>query len=259
MRRLRFLGTGWSHGVPMLGCECAVCQEQHPRNVRSRPSILLEWDGFVAVVDTGPDFRQQALRENLAQLDAVLITHQHADHVMGMDDIRRFTWSRSEALPIYSDAQTLQRLRVLYPYVSENLQPGKAVPKISFKEWSHPQQVGPFRISPLRVPHGDLICHGLLIETPAGKQLGYVPDTSGLPQAAEQALRGIDIMILNALRIDPHPSHLSLEQSLELLSILQATRSYLTHMGCPLDYLTLNPSLPTGVEMAYDGLALPLD
>lgn len=255
MMKLRFLGTGWSHGVPALGCDCPVCTGGAAKNRRTRSSVHLS-DGEVSVVvDVGPDFRRQALKAGLAHLDAVFITHQHADHVMGLDDVRRYSWMQRTPLPIFGIPPVLERLAELYPYATPQPKAGTAVPLLDFTEWSGPVRLGNMTFHAVEVPHGGLPCVGLRIDGENGS-IGYVPDCSELPEEALATLQGVDVMILNALRIEPHPAHLSLEQSLGWLEKVGAPKSYLTHMGCPLDYETLNPQLPDGVEMAWDGLEI---
>jgi phosphoribosyl 1,2-cyclic phosphate phosphodiesterase len=257
MMKLRFLGTGWSHGVPAIGCDCAVCTGNHPRNRRRRASVQL-MDGDVSVVvDVGPDFRDQALTFGINTLDAVFITHQHADHVMGLDDVRRFSWLRGDALPVWAERSVLKRLEELYPYATPQLHAGKGVPLIDFSIWTATVKVGGMNFTPFAVPHGAIPCFGVRIDGPGGS-IGYVPDCSGLPAAALGVLQGVDVMILNALRITPHPSHLSLAQSLGYLEKVGAPQSYITHMGCPLDYVRENPDLPEGIEMAWDGLVIQI-
>lgn len=251
-----FMGTGWSHGVPMLACDCRVCRGGHPRNRRRRPSFLVRSRGHVSVIDTGPDFRDQAFTFGIERLDAVFITHEHADHMMGLDDVRRFTWERSEPMPIYSDEVTLARLRVVYPYVTEMRVPGKAVPKIRFTVWDRPVVLGGVEYSRLEVPHAEnMPCCGVLMRTGSAR-IAYIPDCSDLPAPVMDQLRGADCIMLNALRRNPHPAHLTLERSLELLSELKPVRGILTHMSCDLDYETLNPHLPEGIEMAFDGMRI---
>ncbi|WFB35919.1 MBL fold metallo-hydrolase [Kiritimatiellota bacterium B12222] len=255
MIRLKFLGTGWSHGVPTIGCTCPVCTDTHPRNYRRRSSIQVMDDAYSVVVDVGPDFRDQALSFQIQQLDAVFITHQHADHVMGLDDVRRFSWIQKSPLPVYAEGTVLKRLSELYPYVRQARTGGTAVPLIHFTPWQHPVTVGSMTFTPIEVPHAGMHCVGIRIDGDTGS-LGYVPDCSGFSDEALAQLEDLDVMILNALRVEPHPAHLSLEQSLEWLGRINAKRSLLTHMGCPLDYEALNPQLPEGVEMAWDGLQL---
>jgi len=255
MSRLRFLGTGWSHGVPMIGCDCPVCTDPHPKNIRRRPSIQIQDQHVSVVVDVGPDFRDQALTFGIERLDAVFITHQHADHVMGMDDVRRLTWIREAPVPVWAEPAALDRLRILYPYVAEERTPASAVPRLRFKRWTEPVEIGSLRFQPIPVPHGSLPCVGVRIDTPRGS-VGYVPDCSDLPPSALRALKGVDIMILNALRKAPHPSHLAFDRSRVLLEEINAPRSYFTHMGCPLDYREIQPTLPDGLDLAWDGLVV---
>lgn len=253
MITFRFLGTGWSHGVPSLGCTCRVCRGGHARNQRLRASVQVSDEEKVAVVDVGPDFRQQALQNGMNELDAVFITHQHADHVMGLDDIRRFSWIRKVPLPVWAETPVLRRLEELYPYATSQVEARKAVPLLEFSTWDNPVELGSMQFTPFKVPHSSLPCVGVRIDGPTGS-IGYVPDCSGLPDQALEVLKGVDVMILNALRITPHPSHLSLEQSIKWLGIVNADRSYITHMGCPIDYEVHNDQLPEGIEMAWDGL-----
>jgi phosphoribosyl 1,2-cyclic phosphate phosphodiesterase len=205
----------------------------------------------------GADFRDQALTFGVSQLDGVFITHAHADHVMGLDDIRRFTWQQPDPLGVYADPETLSRLKDLLPYAAPERAPGKAVPQISFNEWTEPVSLGPFTLTPFPVPHGDLACRGVRIDTPEGS-MAYVPDCSDLPQNIRHHLHDLDVMILNALRLRPHPHHLTLKRSIELLQEIGATTSYITHMGCPIDYNTVTPTLPPGLHLAYDGLEIAL-
>lgn len=254
---VRFLGTGWSHGVPMIGCSCEVCLGKSPRNLRRRPSIHLEADGFSLIVDTGPDFRDQVLANGIQHLDALAFTHAHADHMMGFDDVRRFTWKREEPLRVFGMEETLDAIRESFHYVSPRLHPGQAVPKVVFEDVRGQAEVGPFAVEWIQVPHGRMPCWGLVIRA-GGRAVGYIPDTADLGEPQMRRLQGLDVMILNALRKEPHPSHLTWDRSIELLQIIAAEQSFLTHMGCSLDYDQLNQTLPAGLEMAYDGLVLDL-
>jgi len=257
MTTLRFLGTGWSHGVPTIGCNCPVCTEAHPKNIRRRPSIHLSSKDTSVVIDTGADFRDQVLTFKVPHLNAVFITHAHADHVMGLDDIRRFTWGQDEPLGLYAGPETLERLKDLLPYAAPSRSAGKAVPQIRFLEWKKPVTVGPFTLTPFPVPHGGMECMGIRIDSPEGA-IGYVPDCSDLPADIRHHLKDLDVMILNALRLRPHFKHLTLERSIELLKEIGATSSYITHMGCPIDYNAVSPTLPPYLHLAYDGLEINL-
>lgn len=257
MTSFRFFGTGWSHGVPTIGCDCEVCRNAHPKNIRRRPSVHVSCGDISVVIDVGPDFRDQVLTFGLSHLDGVLITHAHADHVMGLDDIRRFTWQRDSPLDLYAAPQTLTRLQELLPYAAPSRSPGKAVPQLTFNQWTDPVTFGPLTFTPFPVPHGDLECMGIRIDTPEGA-IGYVPDCSDLPAEIRSHLRELDVMVLNALRLTPHPNHLTLDRSRELLEEIGAERSLFTHMGCPIDYLKVSPTLPPHLELAYDGLEIVL-
>ena len=257
MTRLQFLGTGWSHGVPAIGCTCSVCTDGHPRNQRKRPSIHVESDQASLIVDIGVDFRAQVLEFGITELDSLLITHAHADHVMGIDDLRRFTWQRPTPLPIYANGPTCERLRELLPYALHPEAVGNAVPQITLEEWESTQSFGDLAVTPFQVPHGGIPCSGMRFDTPHGS-IGYVPDCNDLPPKAKEILSGVDVMILNALRITPHPNHLTLERSQELLKELNAPVSILTHLGCPIDYRLIQPTLPESFQLACDGMIVEL-
>ena len=255
--QFRFLGTGWSHGVPMIGCDCPVCKERRPRNVRSRPALHVEADGFQLVVDTGPDFRDQVLAYGLKQLDAIALTHAHADHIMGFDDVRRFTWRREGSLPVYGSSETLNALQQTFSYIISSPLPGHAIPDVNFIPVETVVRMGALTVSWIPVSHGEMPCWGLRFDS-KDRSLAYVPDAADLDTSQLKQLEGVDVMILNALRREPHPAHLTFERSLELLETISAGRSFLTHMGCGLDYYEINSTLPPGVEMAYDGLQVAL-
>jgi len=257
MTRLRFLGTGWSHGVPVIGCDCPVCTGNHPRNQRRRPSIQVESGPVSVIIDVGPDFRDQVLTFGVHRVDAIFITHAHADHVMGLDDVRRFTWARKDPLNLHADSETLGRLEDLLPYAARNRTPGAGVPRLAFRAWEDPVGVGPLTFTPFPVPHGGMACRGVRIDSPDGA-VGYVPDCNDLPREIRPHLRGLDVMILNALRDVPHPNHLTLARSRELLAEIGAKQSFLTHLGCPIDYETVSPTLSGTQELAYDGLEVVL-
>ena len=227
--------------------------------MRLRPSIRLTTsNGYTIVVDTGPDFRQQALRSNMSRLDAVFITHQHADHLMGLDDIRRFSWIKEDPIDVWGNADVVKRLHTVYPYIKEQLSPGLAVPKVRFRHWQEPITIDGMTFTPFDVPHANLPCYGLRISN-GTFDIGYVPDCSDLPPDALKKLQGVDMMILNALRMEPHPHHLSFDQSLSFLKQINASHSWLTHMGCPIDYDEATALLPDRCSLAYDGCIIDLN
>jgi phosphoribosyl 1,2-cyclic phosphate phosphodiesterase len=261
---LLFLGTGTSVGVPMIGCDCAVCRSADPRNRRRRTSLHVQAGGAHAIVDTPPDFREQALANDLRRLDALLFTHAHADHIFGLDDVRRFnTIQGNMAVPVYASPETLRELRRVYTYVGRVHRPGLYRPLVEFRAIAGPFQVLPLdaarsggaglRVVPFDVVHGGDRTLGFRIEAD-GRAVGYVPDCQALPESAVDALRGVDVMVLDALRYTPHPTHLTVTESLSLLRRIGAGRSYLIHLGHELDHHELEKTLPATVSVSYDGL-----
>lgn len=249
-----FLGTGTSTGVPLIGCNCPVCTSADPRNRRLRSSLYLQHQGFGLLIDTTPDFRQQALRHALPRVDAVLITHGHADHVFGLDDIRRFNTLQRSRIPVFASAFTLGVLGRVFDYFCNPPFEGAYLPQVDFREMPPAGlPVGPFQVRPFPVEHGrDPTC-GFRIDTGASS-LAYAPDCSRFPAEAHATVRGVGVMILDALRHKPHGSHLTVRESLQVLGRIGAPRSYLTHLGHDLDHATLAAELPAGVQPACDGL-----
>jgi phosphoribosyl 1,2-cyclic phosphate phosphodiesterase len=254
---LTFLGTGTSVGVPMIGCHCAVCSSKDPRNKRRRTSLYVRTERTAVVIDTPPDFRQQALDFGVERVDAVVFTHAHADHIFGFDDIRRFNTLQGCAIPAYADAETLADVRRVFHYVGNRPEPkGLYRPLVDFVAVDGPFTVGDLRLTPLDVEHGRKMT-GYLIEQ-GGLRVGYVPDCHVMPAATAAALRGVDVMILDALRYRPHPSHICVGESLALLAKIQAKASYLIHLCHDLDHAAVESELPESVRVSYDGLTLRL-
>jgi len=251
---LTVLGSGTSTGVPTLGCHCAVCTSPDPRDQRLRPSIWLSFGGHNVVVDTTPDFRAQALRAGIPALDAVLFTHSHADHVMGLDDIRPFNFNRPDPLPVYGNAGTLADLRRIFRYVFEQSYTASAIPRIATHEITAPVELFGVRCEPLEALHGELPVLGYRFGANA-----YVTDFSTLPPATMERLRGLDVLLLDALRLRPHPTHSNLENSLRLVSELRPRAAYFTHIAHELPHAATQAGLPPGVFLAYDGLQLEVE
>lgn len=251
--KFTFLGTGTSSGVPAIGCRCAVCQSGDPRNKRRRSSLYVRTAGMHIIVDTPPDFRDQALTFGVSRVDAVLITHAHADHVFGFDDIRRFNEIQDAVIPVYGSPATLAAMNRFFPYVHQTAQPGLSYPRVDFQAVEAPFAIGPVRIEPLAVEHAGIETYGYRLEAD-GRTLGYVPDCHRLSAAAAQRLCGLDCLILDGLRRKPHPTHFSLDQSVAELKRLGARRSFITHMTHDLDHAATAQALPAGVEIPYDGL-----
>ena len=248
-----FLGSGTSTGVPVIGCDCPVCRSDEPRNRRLRSSIYLEYKGFGIVVDTTPDFRQQVLRSGIRRIDAVLITHGHADHIFGMDDLRQFNTIQQTRIPVYVSSATLETLTRIFQYFLKPAMPGLYLPQVDFVPFEGPIELGPFRVTPFEVEHGVGCTWGYRFDC-AGRSLAYAPDCANFPALAHEVVRGVDVMILDALRHRPHVSHMTAAESLATLHKIGAPRSFTTHMAHDLDYETFARSLPEGIFPAYDGL-----
>lgn len=249
--RLTFLGTGTSTGVPTLGCHCRVCGSADPRDRRTRPSLLLEFDGRVVVIDTTPDFRTQALREGIQRLDAVLFTHAHVDHVLGLDDVRPFYFRQQEPIPIFADSRCLESIRRIFTYIFDGSYPYGGIPKLDPHVIEGPFELWGVRLTPLHVLHGDLPVLGFRF----GK-VAYVTDFSTVPEATLAQLEGLDVLILDALRHKPHPTHSNVEQSLALVERLKPRQAFFTHIAHELGHEETNAALPPHVRLAYDGLKL---
>ena len=260
--RLTFLGTGTSMGVPTLGCDCAVCTSDDPRDRRLRPSVLLRWSANggrerTVVIDTGPDFREQALRARLARVDAVLYTHSHADHIFGMDDLRplSFTSFREDGpIPLYATSETADVLEHIFDYTfsPQATYPNRA--RVQLQRLEDSATVHGVRF--LRVPilHGNMEIAGFRFGNTA-----YLTDVSGIPETSFPLLEGVEHLIISALRHKPHPSHATVEQSLGWSRRIGARRTWFTHIAHELGHEATNRALPEGVELAYDGLTIPID
>lgn len=251
--RLTFLGTGTSTGVPTVTCRCKVCTSKDPHDQRTRPSLLLEFDGRVVIIDTTPDFRQQALREGIARLDAAVFTHAHADHILGLDDIRVFYFRQGEPIPIYADARSMASIRQVFTYIFDGSYAYGGVAKLDPHFIEGPIDLWGLRLIPVPVLHGDLPVLGFRFG-----QAAYVTDFSTIPESSLPTLEGLDVLILDALRHKPHPTHSHLEQSLALVERLRPREAFFTHIAHELGHEETNAALPPHVRLAYDGLKLHL-
>jgi phosphoribosyl 1,2-cyclic phosphate phosphodiesterase len=248
--RVTFLGTGTSRGIPVVGCGCGVCRSSDPRNQRLRCSLLVESAETVVVVDTSSDFRQQMLRHQVRRLDAVVLTHHHADHVLGLDDVFPFYMRAGKALPLYGGLNTLQEVRTTFRHLFSGPMASRAA-RLDPREINGAFSVGDLQFRPLRVLHGSLPIHGYRIGG-----FAYLTDVSNIPDETYAALEGLDCLALDGLRFRPHPTHFSIPEAVEVAMRVGATRSYLIHMCHDVDHQTLGSQLPEGIEPAYDGLAL---
>ena len=254
--RLTFLGTGTSMGVPVIGCQCAVCCSADPRNKRLRTSALLEVAGLNILFDAGPDLRQQALAVGLRRVDAVLLTHAHADHVSGLDDLRPLNFAQRSSIPLYGSATTLEMIRGRFDYAFVNGSQGSTRPAIDLVEI---QSRSAFRINTVRaipfdVQHGTWTITGFRIG-----RLGYVTDASFVPAESLELLRGLDVLVLNALRMASHPTHFSVDQACALVEQLQPKRALFVHMTHDLNHDETNATLPEHMQLAYDGQVVEIE
>lgn len=254
--KVTFLGTGTSVGIPVIGCDCTICRSSDLRNRRRRSSLYIEADGFHIVIDTSLDFREQVLEYRVPRIDAVLITHSHADHIFGLDDIRRFNTIQGGAIPVYASRGTIADLRRIFSYVDPKVpEPGVYRPRIIFEEKTGRFSAGPVTVDALPVTHGKTETYGYRLEW-AGKTVGYVPDCKEMPESTVSAFKGIDVMILDGLRHRDHPTHLTVQSALCLLGKIGAKRSYLTHICHDLDHEETQESLPIATFLACDGMTL---
>ncbi|CDM64517.1 MBL fold metallo-hydrolase [Pyrinomonas methylaliphatogenes] len=249
--KLTFLGTGTSTGVPAIGCQCETCTSNDPRDKRLRVSALVEHEGKLVLIDTSPDFRQQALRHGINRLDAIFITHCHADHIFGLDDLRPLNFQHG-ALPVFASERSWRDIRRIFQYVFEPSHFGGGVPQIvpHLIEERAPFCLGrDLRVWPLRVIHGRLpvLCFRL-------NDFAYVTDLSEMPPETKDHLRDLDVLVLGCLRFRAHPTHLNVERALALIAELRPRRAYLTHISHEIKHARDAAQLPRGVEFAYDGL-----
>lgn len=258
--RLRFLGTGTSFGVPQIGCSCAVCHSSDPRDKRSRCGAIIETDdGTRLLIDTPPELRLQLVAASIGAIDAVLYTHEHADHVHGIDDLRAFTMRRGGPLPLYGTASTLAVLRGRFPYIVDDthrLTPGTTKPegRLMQVEPGVPFVVNNTTIIPIDIPHG----HTPVMAYRVG-DIGYVTDAKALPAAARAALAGVRVLVLNALLRQSHPTHLSIAEAVRVAQEVGAEHTYFTHLTHDNFHADLAAELPAGISPAYDGLVVTVE
>lgn len=260
---ITFLGTGTSVGIPTVGCDCPVCTSDDSRNQRLRSSIFVEAPDRKFVVDTGPDFRQQCLRAGIREVDAAIFTHQHSDHIMGFDDLRRFSIGLDQTLPIYANAACLTQLKAAFSFAFDkgNWYPGYVKPVGHVVDG--PFDLGETRITPLEVTHGKVDTIGFLFERAGRKIAAYIPDAKTISDAGMAALSGVECLIIDATKISPLPTHMNVEEALAVRQqVLDASgqpeQTWLTHIADEIDHATVEAGLPRGVRIAYDGLKLKL-
>ena len=251
--RVTFLGTGTSHGVPMIGCDCIVCRSSDPRDSRLRPSIYVNVPGHASfLIDTGPDLRQQVLRHRIGRIDCILFTHSHADHILGLDEIRRFNTMQGGAIPAFANRVAWDVLKRTFYYAFDGLvREGGGVPQIEDHEIDGPFTWAGVRVVPVPVWHGSLPVLGYRFGA-----FAYLTDCNRIDEGSWALLDGLDWLVLDALRDEPHPTHFTVEQALGVITRIRPRHAYLTHMTHDLGHAQTSARLPDGIELAYDGLVL---
>ena len=253
--KVSFLGTGTSQGVPIIACNCAVCQSNDPRDKRLRSSVLVEKNGFQIVIDTGPDFRRQMLREKVEKLDAVVFTHEHKDHLAGFDDIRGFNWREKKPMEVYGNMNVEFALKRDFHYAfGESKYPG--VPKLNLHVIDkEPFKIGPLEIRPIEVMHYKLPVLGFRIE-----DFTYITDANFISDSEKEKIKGSRILVLNALKKSEHISHFSLNEAIDLAKELDVEKTYFTHISHQMGFHSeVSKDLPVDIELAYDELQIFID
>jgi phosphoribosyl 1,2-cyclic phosphate phosphodiesterase len=251
---LTVLGSGTSMGVPTIGCQCRVCTSSDPHDRRTRPSIMLEYAGRCVLIDTAPDFRQQAIREHIQRLDAVVYTHAHADHVLGLDDLRPLSFRSPEKIPLYAYPATAGELRKIFKYIFEADYKYGGIARVEINHINGRLELFGAHFQPVMVLHGDAEIHGYRFGSAA-----YLTDFSEIPVQSMELLRGLDILFLDALRHKPHPTHSTVANSLRLVEELRPQRAFFTHISHDLCHEETNRELPQHVRLAHDGLKLEFE
>jgi phosphoribosyl 1,2-cyclic phosphate phosphodiesterase len=252
---LTVLGSGTSTGVPTIGCTCAVCRSPDPHDRRTRPSVLLSYNGRHVLIDTTPDFREQALREEITQLDAVLYTHTHADHILGIDDLRPLTYHHpSGKLPLYAAPRACDFLRNMFRYIFEPSYKFGGLPQVDLHPIDGLVELFGARFEPLTIIHGEVPILGFRFGSAA-----YLTDHSKVPPETLDRLRALDILFLDALRYTPHPTHSTIEQSLKIVDEVKPRRAFFTHICHDLGHAATDAALPSGVRLAFDGMKLEFE
>ncbi|TWT44096.1 Phosphoribosyl 1,2-cyclic phosphodiesterase [Phycisphaerae bacterium RAS1] len=248
--RLTILGSGTSHGIPMIGCDCGVCTSPDSRDRRTRTSALFSFDDRHILIDTSPELRLQCRACDVRTVHAVLFTHHHADHVVGLDDVRRFNWINRAPLDIHADARTLARLEQMFGYAfHDDPEYLSAKPQLVPHEITGPFELFGRTITPIPYMHGPLPVLGFRVG-----DMAYCPDCNFIPDESRGLLRGLRVLVLDALRRRPHPTHFNLEQAVEEARRIGADRTYFIHIAHELGHAETNAMLPAGMELAYDGL-----
>lgn len=248
---LHVLGCGASSGVPLLACPCSVCKSRNPKNKRLRASVYFQVGKKVFLVDTSPDFRQQAHRAHLHWIDAVLFTHPHADHIHGLDDLRAFNFLMAKSIDCYGNSWTIETLASRFDYIFKKTQVGGGKPQLNLHIIDKPQTIHGVRVIPLELIHGRMPVLGYRI-----KNVAYITDLTYLPDSTLRLLKGLDVLVLDCLRPEPHSTHLHVDSAVQLATRIGAKRTFFTHMGHELEYKQFSRYLPKNMFPAFDGLII---
>ena len=251
--KLTFLGTGTSQGVPVITCTCGVCKSKNAKDTRLRTSVLIQSKDLNIIIDAGPDFRYQVLRSGLQRLDAILFTHQHRDHIAGLDDVRSFNFKQRMAIPVYGNDLVIEQIKREFHYIFESNYPG--IPQININRIDKkPFSIGNLPIKPIEVLHHKLPVLGFRMH-----DLTYITDANTIPSKEFEKIYGTKILVLNALQKDDHISHFTLDEALKVIDIIQPEKAYLTHISHNMGlHEDVSRELPSNVYLAYDGLAITL-
>jgi phosphoribosyl 1,2-cyclic phosphate phosphodiesterase len=251
---LTVLGSGTSMGVPTIGCTCVVCHSPDPHDRRTRPSILLEFGGKVVLIDTTPDFREQAIREHITRIDAVLYTHTHADHILGIDDLRPLSFHRDGKIPLYARPEAADFIRNMFRYIFDADYKFGGLARLELKPISGIFELFGSTFEPIPVIHGETEIYGYRFGSAA-----YLTDFSVIPESSMPRLQDLDVLFLDGLRYKPHPTHSTVENSIRIADRLQAKRVFFTHICHDLPHAATNAALPPHVRLSYDGMKLEFE
>jgi phosphoribosyl 1,2-cyclic phosphate phosphodiesterase len=252
--RLTVLGSGTSMGVPTIGCDCAVCRSSDSHDRRTRPSVLLEYNEKVVLIDTTPDFREQAIREQIRKIDAVLYTHTHADHILGIDDLRPLSFHRPEKIPLYAQPEAAEFLRNMFSYIFDAEYKYGGLAQVELKTINGIVELFGARFEPIKVIHGDTEIIGYRFGSAA-----YLTDFSEIPEESFAQLSDLDILFLDALRHKPHPTHSTVDNSLRIVERVKPRRAFFTHICHDLPHEATNAALPPHVRLSHDGMKLDFE
>ncbi len=249
--KITFLGTGTSYGVPMVGCECRVCMSENPKNSRTRSSIIISDGEYNILIDAATELRIQCLKNGVKRLDAVLLTHSHADHVLGFDDLRHFNRIQKTNIPVYGSAETVNSIYRMFSYAFKEVSPNGITPRVSLIPIDGKINLSGKEIIPVDVMHGQEKVTAYRFD-----KFAYVTDVSQIPQDSVEKLMGLDVLIIAALRNRPHEKHLSIEQAISVVSKLKPKQTFFTHIAHDIEHEETDKTLPAGIKLAYDGLSV---